>query len=527
MKTRTILLFASIVMFSCTSNKYSSENVIEINSNRTNVILALDGELEGNLTHNTVTGWSNAEKENYAVYGFVDQGDKVTWYLDVPEKGNYNLGFQFTGNMYKLLEQGDVLSKCVVRFDIEDQSITSELKPLSVVGEPLKLTGTRQWLDGEIYLKKGVHKVTFSFDEISPEQKSNAITELKKGILKKGSISFGLYDLMLVKSSAWTRMKEEAAALKPDLTWMKEGKYGLFIHWSLLSYPLNGDQMAKDNYEWGVNLFDVEEFAQTVEQTGASWILFTVNHGVQAFPAPIKSLDAIYPGRTTKRDLIGELADALNARGIKLMLYYNLCPRDEVAYKLNIDTDPEGWYEFQLNHVRELSMRYGKKIAGWGYIDSSTTPYFANLDYSEFYKALKSGNPDAVVGISSHWYAEYSPYNDITTGDAGGNLFGYSNKSSFEPGGRYEGMQAHPSFVLDGSWIPREPYNGVIRANSTVAGGPQRDDEAYIDFLKSMDAADIPVTINIMITQDVTKGQPFFNPKSVELMKKVKKALKE
>lgn len=527
MRTLTILLSTLLFMASCSSRAIDAENSIKIKADRANVILALNGTIEGNPTHNKTTGWSNSEKENHTVYGFINQDDKITWYLDVAEEGNYNLGFQFTGNIFKLSNEGDTIGRCAVKFDINDRPIVSQLKPLTLVGEPQKMAGTRQWLEEEVSLKKGINRVVFSFDELSGDQQIHATEELKNGVLKKGSTSFGLSDLMVVKSSTLRELKAEAAEMKPDLSWMIDGKYGLFIHWSTLNYPLYGDQMAKHNFEWGVDLFDVDEFASKVEETGASWIIFTVNHGLQAFPAPIENLEAILAGRTTKRDLIDELADALNQRGVKLLLYYNLCPRDEVAKILNINGDPEGWFQFQIDHVKELSLRYGKKIAGWGYIDSSVAPYLANLDYPQFYKALKAGNPDAVVGISSHWYAEYSPFNDITTGDAGGILYGYINKSSFEKGGRYEGMHGHSAFVLDGSWIPREPYNGVIRSNSESKGGPNFSDEEYIEFFKKMDEADIPITTNIMITQDVVKGQPFFNPKSIELMKKIKKALKE
>ncbi len=41
-------------------------------------------------------------------------------------------------------------------------------------------------------------------------------------------------------------------------------------------------------------------------------------------PAPIKAIDDILPGRTSERDLIGELANALDKRGVKLIIYYHL-----------------------------------------------------------------------------------------------------------------------------------------------------------------------------------------------------------
>ena len=60
-----------------------------------------------------------------------------------------------------------------------------------------------------------------------------------------------------------------------------------------------------------------------VEESGAAYVLWSVTWGNQYISAPIESLDAIIKGRTTKRDLLGEMANALHARGIKLIFYYH------------------------------------------------------------------------------------------------------------------------------------------------------------------------------------------------------------
>lgn len=40
-----------------------------------------------------------------------------------------------------------------------------------------------------------------------------------------------------------------------------------------------------------------------------------------------------------------------------------------------------------------------------------------------------------------------------------------------------------------------------------------------------MDEADVPITANILITQDVPRYQPFVNPGPLELMRQIRKAL--
>ncbi len=287
--------------------------------------------------------------------------------------------------------------------------------------------------------------------------------------------------------------------------------------------------MAYETFEWGVNTFDVEAFAEMVEETGASWVFFTTCHGRQMFPAPIKTLEELMPGSTTERDLIDEIADALNSRDIKLLLYYNFSHGDTAfARAVGLqENNYDRWFKYLIDFTTEVSTRYGRKIAGWGYIDSSVPGYERNISWEDYGKALKAGNPDAVVGISSHWWGEFSPFNDLQTTDAGAGNVLPLNQELYGPGGRYEGLQQHWSFVLDGSWIPREPYNGVIRANSRMKEGPPRSTEEYIEYFRAMDEADVPVTVNMLITQDVTKGQSFVNPESLEMMRKIKTELKK
>ena len=48
----------------------------------------------------------------------------------------------------------------------------------------------------------------------------------------------------------------------------------------------------------------------------------------------------------------------------------------------------------------------------------------------------------------------------------------------------------------------------------------------YVEIFKKADAADMPVTINLAMTPDVTRDHPFFNPESIAIMKQVRKAVK-
>ena len=61
-------------------------------------------------------------------------------------------------------------------------------------------------------------------------------------------------------------------------------------------------------------------------ESGKPARVFTTTHGKFYFPGPLHAMDELLPGRTCKRDLIGEIADALSKRNIRLMLYFHPGP---------------------------------------------------------------------------------------------------------------------------------------------------------------------------------------------------------
>src|ERR1700744_2047425 len=101
---------------------------------------------------------------------------------------------------------------------------------------------------------------------------------------------------------------------------LADAQYGLMLQWGEWGYPEHGERKPWPKM---IDDFNVESFADMVQSTGARYVIWSSVWRSYYFPAPIQAIEQIMPGHTSKRDLIGELADALNQRGIKLMLYYN------------------------------------------------------------------------------------------------------------------------------------------------------------------------------------------------------------
>ena len=112
-------------------------------------------------------------------------------------------------------------------------------------------------------------------------------------------------------------------------------RYGVFIVWGLYAnyaqgewYLQHGD-LDRDAYERMVHGFypskyDARAWARIVKKSGAKYITITARHhdGFALWPSKVDD----YNVKSTpfKRDIIGELAEACQAEGIELSLYYSL-----------------------------------------------------------------------------------------------------------------------------------------------------------------------------------------------------------
>ena len=130
-----------------------------------------------------------------------------------------------------------------------------------------------------------------------------------------------------------------------DMTWFREAKYGLFIHWGLyasLAGEYNG-RRAPGASEWIMNdmdipveeyeklaqrfhpaQFDARAWARMAKGWGMKYVVFTAKHhdGFAMYHSacdPYNIVDAT----PFARDVVRELADACRAEGLKFCLYYS------------------------------------------------------------------------------------------------------------------------------------------------------------------------------------------------------------
>ena len=222
--------------------------------------------------------------------------------------------------------------------------------------------------------------------------------------------------------------------------WLKNSGYGLMFHYEVFSNHNSA------SYNKVVDSFKVAPFADAVESTKASYVIFTVGQHWGKFCAPntaYERLLGVEPGVwTSRRDLIMEIGKELKRRDIRLILY--MTARAPMRhYKIikamgdalpTINGKPAGPGVNTMSHPRkvkgfrrsenqappptflknwgavcgEWSRRYGSLVSGWwfdGYKMEMKDAYLPlkqrkhNID--TWITAVRSGNPDAELAFNA------------------------------------------------------------------------------------------------------------------------------
>ena len=294
--------------------------------------------------------------------------------------------------------------------------------------------------------------------------------------------------LELLRASDREAADAEAAKAKRSRAktdWLAWAGYGVMFHYTAQCVPQEGKQLP---YAEAVKRFDVNAFADMVAETGASYVIFTANHTEPHFPGPLKEWEAVHPGSTTKRDLIGDIADKLKEHDIKLILYLDIgvlgnCPK--ATEQEFIDTAQK--------LIAAVGERYGTKIAGYwldGFVGACEK--YPNLPFQSFYEAGKKGNPDRITCFNSWIFPVETVWQDYWAGEVVVPGTPYVARVFEDGPGR--GLQYHTLLALNGHWLHVRPDVALF------------DVKELAEHIRQCATRGSAVTINLGINQDGTIG---------------------
>lgn len=261
--------------------------------------------------------------------------------------------------------------------------------------------------------------------------------------------------------------------------WLQDAKWGVMIHYQpeWLASENGLEPITIEKWNELVDNFDVEGLADQLAEVGAGYLIMTVRHGPVFFVSPNATYDRItgqVPSRGSRRDLIADLADELNKRGIKLIAYvFGQAPCFNEAEISAFHAGRADYYRagpFERNAgglslwqdvIREYSTRWGDKVSGW-WIDATYRPntIYRHPDapnFESFAAAARAGNPDSIVTFNPGRFPRLmsiTPHEDYTAGEV--------NEPDrldfrFHHEGLIDGKQIHALSFLGKFWGQGEP----------------------------------------------------------------------
>jgi hypothetical protein len=465
------------------------EALIKINPIDVTVLFGAQAELHGNLEPSPEQDETQGERADLWTEGWNSLDDYFAWTVEVPKAGDYRVTIVYScasgsnGSEYEIV--------------VGDSKVTGTVHETGgwLPGWGVDWTSfEKEPLDGTLHLPKGVSTI-----ELCATKKPESGQVMR------------LYTLELTPLATRDTIAaagERAKKMRASTDWFVAAKYGVTFHWTVETQPRRGQ---KQPFPDAVRDFDVSAFADMVEGTGAGYVIFTSTHAPHWFPAPIQTIERILPGNTCERDLIGDMADALDGRGIKLILYYpgGRSMDDTPTIKWG---QASGWKDDKARYLHnfcdifaEIGQRYGDKIAGYWF---DFCPFNVSHHFERLYRAAKTGNPDRIIAWNSWINRKPTDFQEYWAGEMGADLV------QPEPD-HFKDLQPHVWIVVDDDdeWVHSQP--------NTDIGPPNFDTRDLIDYVKACVAKEIVVSMNLSIYQDGT-----ISPATFEQMQALRKALR-
>ena len=213
--------------------------------------------------------------------------------------------------------------------------------------------------------------------------------------------------------------------------WYEDCKFGIFIHWGIYSVPafaphtwelgevdskewfadnpyaewyynsLNIEKYGKDfKYEdfipmWKAENWDPKQWAEIFKEAGAEYVVLTTKHhdGFCLFPSKYTHFNSVEMG--PKRNITGELTEAVRDAGIRMGLYYSgLIDWQYANDPIFEDDDLFGtasptfaYADYSYNQMNELVDDYAPSVfwndIGWPKQSEEMMPYFLAHYYNK------------------------------------------------------------------------------------------------------------------------------------------------
>jgi hypothetical protein len=330
----------------------------------------------------------------------------------------------------------------------------------------------------------------------------------------------------LIRASDFAAYQQRVAAARAaaDLTWLRNGKYGLMYQYGAWGFPDNVgtaksvDQQAAD--------FNVPRFVNTVKQTGAAYVIWSISWWGYRPDMPSSTLDTIMGNGsfTAQRNLIGEVAAALRAQGIRFALYYHEGKEEAQwwqrqnfpsSFKSTGTGDRSTFFTNWTNMVTEIGQRLGTNLDGF-FFDDGMVYYPARYEALE--AAARTGNPARAISWNSWELPRFTEFQDVMFGEGNHGLSTPPGAPAGANGivttGRYAGLLEHGMFTLENDW-------GIHLQNQKIANTATASNTA-IGWVSNASARNVSLSFDLMMYEDGSMSE-----KSLSLLNDLRQAIRQ
>ena len=305
---------------------------------------------------------------------------------------------------------------------------------------------------------------------------------------------------------------------RPDGTvnraaWMAEGGFGVMVHY--LPLPPQGSREERQAWvDRTVDAFDLAGFMRQFDETGADWLIFTLTQTNGVITSANPAVGPQSALLTSRRDLVMQIAQQLEQRGKRLVLYI---PSDnEPTLRAQSGIAPADYAAWYRGLIRAYSEKFGARHHGWWFDTCGPLPAER---WQEWLADCRAGNPDSAVAFSGAEFCTGGdvmprcPIEDYHAGEIHVLDGGRIRRDFLVPGGTFtltpdgvmqrEGHTAH-YYMPDGQFIGNVQWHCLLPNGMTFNPAiPERmcrysDDELF-GFVKAVKSVGGAITINVPI----------------------------
>jgi hypothetical protein len=328
------------------------------------------------------------------------KGSKVTGWSSASQSMSWNINSTMTGSyyVYALVDQ-----QSGITMSVKDGSNT--------LNYTMPTSGWDKVQMGEVSIPSGNSSLSLS--------------------ITSAASSMQFISLELIPASAYSTIESNISNTKSKAVWMESSPVGMMYQWGEWGGNQDGSHATWPGCYANMNW---QNFAQTIKNEGADYLVWSITWASTYIAAPIASVDAVYPGRTSSTDYLSQILTDCQNLGIKVIFYYHT-GHDETTtwWPAFFNVSSTGYYAQKqnfinswMNIISEIGNRYGNLLSGWMFDDGGI---YYPAPYSMLESAARAGNPDRVVSFNSSYVDGAGP----RTNDYDDFYFGEGNTGSAVP----------------------------------------------------------------------------------------------